>query len=524
MSKWKGRIPGLVITLVMAVVVAAFIAVLTWTKMVPANLLILGSVAVAMLAAAAALLVRNTAFKVQFTLGTILAVLLTAVLAVGGYYLYATASTLSRMSETRTQSTPVAVYVRAEDAAQSVQDTAGYTFGILSSLDRENTDRGLAEIETALGGAVQTKEFAGITQLADGLLAGECDAIVMNLAYIDVIGETEGYTDFESKVRELEILHVESEKQKTGVLADSGSADVQEVYTLYISGSDSREGLYTVGRSDVNILATINTKTRQVLLVTTPRDYFVPLSISDGVPDKLTHAGIYGVDVSIEALEMLYETDIDYYFRLDFTGFKGIIDALGGITLNNDIAFSTSKYDYPVGANTLGGDEALQFARERYSFIDGDIQRGKNQMKVISAVIEKAMSPDILMNYTSILESLEDCFDMNVPYNDIAALVRRQLSEGGSWNVVQYSVTGYGDTQVPYSMSMEVYVMQPDYETVHKAQELMDRVENGETITQADTELPVDESYSTDDSADVLDGSSAYGDYTYTGTDSSYGY
>ena len=180
MSKWKGRIPGLVITLVMAVVVAAFIAVLTWTKMVPANLLILGSVAVAMLAAAAALLVRNTAFKVQFTLGTILAVLLTAVLAVGGYYLYATASTLSRMSETRTQSTPVAVYVRAEDAAQSVQDTAGYTFGILSSLDRENTDRGLAEIETALGGAVQTKEFAGITQLADGLLAGECDAIVMN--------------------------------------------------------------------------------------------------------------------------------------------------------------------------------------------------------------------------------------------------------------------------------------------------------------------------------------------------------
>src|SRR5699024_613280 len=151
--------------------------------------------------------------------------------------------------------------------------------------------------------------------------------------------------------------------------------------------------------------------------------------------------------------------------RLDFTGFKGIVDALGGITLYNDIAFSTSKYDYPLGVNTLDGDEALQFARERYSFVDGDIQRGKNQMKVISAVIDKAMSPEILMNYTSILESLEDCFDMNVPYSDIAALVRRQLSDGGSWNVVQYSVTGYGDTQVPYSMSIPVYVMQPDYET-----------------------------------------------------------
>ncbi len=525
MRKWKGRIPGLVITLVMAVVVAAFIAVLTWTQFIPVHLLVPAGVALVMLATAAALLVRNTAFKVQFVLGTLLALILTAVLAVGGYYLYRTTSTLSRISETRTQSTPVAVYVRAEDAAQSISDTVGYSFGILSTLDRTNTDAGLSEIESALGAAVQTQEYAGITQLADGLLAGECDAIVLNLAYIDVLGETEGYTDFESKVRELEIMHVETEtEEQSQAVVDTGSTDVQEVYTLYISGSDSREGLHTVGRSDVNILATINTETRQILLVTTPRDYYVPLSISDGVPDKLTHAGIYGVDVSIETLEMLYETNVDYYFRLDFTGFKGIVDALGGITLYNDIAFSTSKYDYPLGVNTLDGDEALQFARERYSFVDGDIQRGKNQMKVISAVIDKAMSPEILMNYTSILESLEDCFDMNVPYSDIAALVRRQLSDGGSWNVVQYSVTGYGDTQVPYSMSIPVYVMQPDYETVQKAQELMDRVENGETITQADTELPVDASYSTDESADALDDSAAYGDYTYAGTDSSYGY
>ncbi len=149
------------------------------------------------------------------------------------------------MSETRTQSTPVAVYVRAEDAAQSVQDTAGYTFGILSSLDRENTDRGLAEIETALGGAVQTKEFAGITQLADGLLAGECDAIVMNLAYIDVIGETEGYTDFESKVRELEILHVESEKQKRPGCSPIRAAPMCRRSTRSISAAAIRARAFT---------------------------------------------------------------------------------------------------------------------------------------------------------------------------------------------------------------------------------------------------------------------------------------
>ena len=154
MRKWKGRIPGLVITLVMAVVVAAFIAVLTWTQFIPVHLLVPAGVALVMLATAAALLVRNTAFKVQFVLGTLLALILTAVLAVGGYYLYRTTSTLSRISETRTQSTPVAVYVRAEDAAQSISDTAGYSFSILSTLDRTNTDAGLSEIESALGAAV----------------------------------------------------------------------------------------------------------------------------------------------------------------------------------------------------------------------------------------------------------------------------------------------------------------------------------------------------------------------------------
>lgn len=223
MRKWKGRIPGLVITLVMAVVVAAFIAVLTWTQFIPVHLLVPAGVALVMLATAAALLVRNTAFKVQFVLGTLLALILTAVLAVGGYYLYRTTSTLSRISETRTQSTPVAVYVRAEDAAQSISDTAGYSFGILSTLDRTNTDAGLSEIESALGAAVQTQEYAGITQLADGLLAGECDAIVLNLAYIDVLGETEGYTDFESKVHELEIMHVETEtEEQSQAVVDTG--------------------------------------------------------------------------------------------------------------------------------------------------------------------------------------------------------------------------------------------------------------------------------------------------------------
>lgn len=505
MGRWKGRIPGLIISLVMAVIVAVFIVVLARTQLVPGKILILGSIAVVMIAAAAALLVRNAAYKVQFVFGAILAVLLAAVLAVATNYLHVTMNTLSRISATRTQYTPVGVYVRTEDSAQNIGDAADYEFGILAALDRENTDDTISQINTTLGRSVQTEEYAGITQLVDGLLAGDCDAIVLNLAYLDVIAELENYADIESEIRQLELLSVESVVEEPQQTVDTGSVNVQEVYTLYISGSDSREGLHTVGRSDVNIIATINTQTRQILLVTTPRDYYVPLSISGGVPDKLTHAGIYGVNVSMETLEMLYDIDIDYYFRLDFTGFKGIVDALGGITLYNDIEFSRGQYYYPVGTNVLGGDAALQFARERYSFIDGDIQRGKNQLKVISAIIDKALSPEILVNYTSILESLEDCFDMNVPYNDIAAIVRRQLSDGGSWNIVQYSVTGFGDSQIPYSMSDYAYVMQPDYETVNTAKALMQSVRDGEIISDPSK---ADAQAASEPSAE--DGSSAY--------------
>lgn len=484
MSKMKGRIPGMIISVVMAVVVAAFIALLVWSKMIPTHLLILGSIAMAMIAVAAGLLVRKTAYKVQFVFGTILAVLLTAVLAFGGSYLYMTTNTLSQISNVRTQYTPVGVYVLADDPAASITDIEDYDFGVLETLDRENTDNIIDQLNTEFGKTIQTEEYAGLTELVDGLLNQDSRAIILNLAYIDVLEELDSYQDIESRIRQIDVKHVERVIEEEPVLTqqDGGTEVAEKVYTLYISGSDTRQGLNTVGRSDVNILATVNTETRQILLVTTPRDYYVPLSISNGIPDKLTHAGIYGVNVSMETLEMLYETDIDYYFRLNFTGFTGIVDALGGVTVNNDIAFSRGDYDFPVGRLEMDGKEALTFARERYSFVDGDIQRGKNQMKVISAIVDKAMSPDILMNYASIMESIKDCFEMNVPYDDIAALVRRQLSDNRSWNVVQYSVTGYGDSQIPYSMSSYAYVMRPDYETVEKAKDLMERVRNGEVV------------------------------------------
>ena len=263
---------------------------------------------------------------------------------------------------------------------------------------------------------------------------------------------------------------------ETATLSDADKVE-QTVFNIYISGSDTREEtLPESTRSDVNIIASINLETHDILLLSTPRDYYVPLSISNGIPDKLTHAGLYGVEVSMDTLEMLYDINLDYYFRINFTGFVDIIDALGGIEVESDYEFDAGDYHFNEGINQLDGESALVFARERYAFPTGDRQRGKNQIAVIKAIIEKVTSPSILSSYSSILESVKDCVDMNIPYDLIVKLIFMQLSDSQNWNITTYSVDGTGDSQVPYSMDISVYVMVPDMSTVEHAKELFRQV------------------------------------------------
>lgn len=275
------------------------------------------------------------------------------------------------------------------------------------------------------------------------------------------------------------------------VFADSGrkQTDGKNVYTVYISGIDNRGELIEKSRSDVNIIAVANADTKQLLLVSTPRDYFVPLSISDGVPDKLTHAGMYGVEVSMDTLGMLYDMDISKYIRVNFQGFEDIIDALGGITVYSDYEFNSQNetgYYFKQGENELNGEEALIFARERYSFAEGDRQRGKNQMEVIKGVMNKAFSAEMITKLPSVLSALNGAYETNFSFTEITGLLLKLAGGSEGWNVVSYSVDGTGDTQKPYSMSENAYVMIPDMETVEKAKTLMQKVKDGEILSEED--------------------------------------
>ena len=507
MSRRRRRndwIPGAVITIIVIMLSVVFMGLLAMTKMIPTIYMLIIGIVLAVIAAIIWLLVWHTRYTGRFIGGTVLAVIMIAILAFGGFYINKTRSAISNISGETTEVTQMAVYVKSDDAADSVEATAGYTYGILSSLDRENTDGAVAHLNSQFGTEVQTKEYAGLTELADGILNGEVNAMLLNSGYLSVYEDMDGYTDFSTKIKEVGTVDVESTIQsaeESTPIEPITTANGGKVYTIYLSGIDTRGEMTAKSRSDVNIIATVNTDTHEVLLVSTPRDYFVPLSISGGAPDKLTHAGIYGIDVCMDTLGMLYDIDINYYFRINFGGFVKVIDALGGITVNSDYDFDSKNilgYHFNKGENYVNGEQALIFARERYAFQEGDRQRGKNQMEVIRGVVKKALSPEILTSYSSILSSLDGCFGTNITYEEIAQILQQQLTNGGDWTIVSYSVNGTGATEKPYSMSQKAYVMVPDYNTVDKAKSLMEKVRNGEVVTQEEADAPVSGSTSTD--------------------------
>lgn len=507
MSRRRRRndwIPGAVITIIVIMLSVVFMGLLAMTKMVPTIYMLIIGIVLAVIAAIIWLLVWHTRYTGRFIGGNVLAVIMIAILAFGGFYINKTRSAISNISGETTEVTQMAVYVKSDDAADSVEATAGYTYGILSSLDRENTDGAVAHLNSEFGTEVQTKEYAGLTELADGILNGEVNAMLLNSGYLSVYEDMDGYTDFSTKIKEVGTVDVESTIQsaeESTPIEPITTANGGKVYTIYLSGIDTRGEMTAKSRSDVNIIATVNTDTHEILLVSTPRDYFVPLSISGGAPDKLTHAGIYGIDVCMDTLGMLYDIDINYYFRINFGGFVKVIDALGGITVNSDYDFDSKNilgYHFNKGENYVNGEQALIFARERYAFQEGDRQRGKNQMEVIRGVVKKALSPEILTSYSSILSSLDGCFGTNITYEEIAQILQQQLTNGGDWTIVSYSVNGTGATEKPYSMSQKAYVMVPDYNTVDKAKSLMEKVRNGEVVTQEEADAPVSGSTSTD--------------------------
>jgi len=396
----------------------------------------------------------------------------------------------------------MSVYVKADDPAQTIHDAADYPFAVSYVVGTDIANDAITDIQNKLGKNIHTIVYNTVPEIVNALFMGEVKAIIMDSAYVSLLEEFELYADFHTKTRVIHEVVVEQVILPPDNPKPSGNPDTDnnndndgiKPFVIYLSGTDARSGSFKRSRSDVNILAVVNPETKQILLVNTPRDYYVPNPAGNGVQDKLTHCGVYGVDCSMETLSELYDVPISYYAQINFYGFHTLIDVIGGITVYSDIGFNAAggKYYFPAGQVELDGEKALAFARERHGVPGGDSTRGKNQMKVITAVVNKLTSGStIISNYTGIMNSLQGMFQTNVEMDTISDLVKMQLEDMSSWNIKSYAVTGAGSSQITFSMpGKPLYVMIPNEASVNHGQNLIDRVIAGEVLTDADLTVP----------------------------------
>ena len=406
------------------------------------------------IALVALFLISNRKAKKLTLIMLLLSIVASSLALVGVHQFVSLANHLNATSNYSSYSISVAVL--ADSEIGNVSQLSSVTAP--TKTDAENIKKLLDDIKTSQNKDLKVEDSSSYLAAYKSLLVGETKAIVLNSVFENLIEQE--YPDHAKKIKKI----YTKELTKT---VEAPKSSQNKAFNIYISGIDTYGPISSVSRSDVNIIMTVNQETKKILLTTTPRDAYVP--IADGgnnQNDKLTHAGIYGVDASIHTLENLYGIDLNYYARLNFTSFLKLIDLLGGVDVNNDQEFTSlhGNYHFPVGNVHLDSEQALGFVRERYSLANGDGDRGRNQQKVISAIVQKLTSAEALKNFDDIMQSLQDSVQTNMPPETMVSLVNAQLASGGKYTVITRDLKGTGRMDLPsYAMpDSNLYMLEVD--------------------------------------------------------------
>ena len=469
------------------ILTVVFVIVLFQMKMVPVKIIGIAGVVLFVIWLILRLIKTKTKKKkvpqvIISVISLILCIILAVTSVVGLTFYKNTVKTLDRNTQINYETNAISVIVMIDSGYDTLDDLDGKTMGVNPNQDQDNIANAISELKESVD--VEYVEADDFEELSDMLYDGQVDAILVNEAYRAMLEVNHENFDYETKV-----IHQCEYKTEKDTASDSlKETNIQNgIFTVYISGIDTYGKVSTKSRSDVNMLLTVNTNTREILMVSVPRDYYVTLG-TIGQKDKLTHAGIYGVDKSMKTLEKLYDTNLDFYARVNFTSLITMVDALGGVDVESEYAFTTSEdsglvMDVVQGTNHFNGKQALAFSRERQNVPGGDNQRGKDQQAVITAMIKKMVSPAILTGANGILNSVSGNVETNMSEAQIQELIKTQLSENPQWTITSMAADGTGDTQYCYSYSGKpLYVMQPNQESVDAIKEAMDKVENGETL------------------------------------------
>ncbi len=407
--------------------------------------------------------------KNKKVVGIIISVVLSLMMLFGAFYEIATLGFFGNFGKFNYKTLNYKVLVLANNGYDDINDLEEENIGILID---ENIKIAINKLNKII--KLNKKEYNNSSDIIKSLLNKKTDAIIIEESKYMILAEEN--PEISSQFKEVYTISIDVEVEDINKEVDV----TEEAFNIYISGIDTYGKITSVSRSDVNIVATVNPSTNEIVLTSIPRDYYVQLHGTTGYKDKLTHAGVYGIEKSVQTIEDLLEIDINYYIKVNFTSLIKVVDELDGITVNSNYSFtSLDGYRYKKGENNLNGKEALSFVRERKAFKDGDRVRGENQQLVLEAIINKALSPKIITKYNGLLNSLKGSFVTNMDDSDITSLIKKQLEEASSWSFSTINLNGTDSYDYTYTHSAsKLYVMVPLEESVNSAKEKLHSILN----------------------------------------------
>ena len=404
--------------------------------------------------------------------GKIMSIFLSVILLLASLYIIQGDGALNKITGSNKQVQTISAIVLKDSKIKNLKDLDDTIIGYNDKTGFDYIQSTLEELKKDVAFSSEVK-YSDFLALSDALYEKEIEVLLINESYRSIIEDS--YPTFSADTKIVYTFEI-VEEIDVSVLK---KVDVtKDVFSIYVSGIDTYGNVATVSRSDVNMIVTVNPKTRKILLTSIPRDSYVTLA-SFNQKDKLTHSGNYGITETVGTVSNWLDIDINYYARVNFTSLVDIVDAVGGISVNSEYAFTAlGEYHFKAGANELNGNEALAFSRERYTIPGGDLARGQNQMRVIQGIINKMLSPAIITNYSSVLNAISGSFETSMTSKDISSLVKMQLNEMSGWTFETQQITGAGQTGLPcYSMPgwNQLYVLIPSEESVRAASQ---RIEN----------------------------------------------
>ncbi len=502
----KKSIGFMIFAIILSVILVIFTGGLVYQifklQILPDNILIPIILVLILLTLIFVLLINFSAHGlVSKILCSLMVVVLSAVYGLGNYYLYSTNTTLETVTDQGNKAkNTVSVVVLNSSGLENVNSLEGSKLGVLKTIGNEATKKSLADLKK--NNVTYTKKtYDNMLGILKALYDGEVDAIVLNEAYRSNVCDLEDYANFNNDTK---VIHktVYYTKENSSSLAVSDITS--KPFNILISGNDSFGSLDENSRSDVDMLVTINPVTSTILLTSIPRDSYVKEVCNDyacnyGAYDKLTHTGIYGVDTTKDTIENMLDIDINYVYRVNFTSMIDIVDALGGVDVTVPEGMAVSKFytnsnleGVHEGENHLDGKRALAYSRERKAYLDGDLQRARNQQQVLQAMFKKATSPEIIKNYTSLLKALVGAFDTNMTTQEITSFIKYQIQAKPSWKFEQFVLKGDNDLRMSAELGSEVSVVILYDSYINIAHDKIQAVLDGQSsdTVEADDDVP----------------------------------